>query len=194
MSHFESIDKKSLQRLLKSLMCCSDKESVIKEEFEALMNDKIKLIISGFLITINFAVLGLGSYWAYISTLGYESPAITEQSLRQPASLPAHLNEGPMIYTMDKFVVNLSGQPRRTVRVQVNLDMLSAVSFEEIMDSENRAKARDRIVRLLNEKTFSDLESIQGKLFLKDKIVEEVNKVLKVGLVKDVYFTDFVMN
>jgi len=72
--------------------------------------------------------------------------------------------------------------------------MISAQSFEEIMDSENRAKARDRIVRLLNEKTFSDLESIQGKLFLKDKIVEEVNKVLKVGLVKDVYFTDFVMN
>ena len=111
-----------------------------------------------------------------------------------PASLPEHLNEGPMIYTMDKFVVNLSGQPRRTIRVQVNLDMLSALSFEEIMDSENRAKARDRIVRLLNEKTFTDLESIQGKLFLKDKIVEEVNKVLKVGLVKDVYFTDFVMN
>ncbi len=158
------------------------------------MSAKIKLIISSFLITLNLATLGIGAYWAYISTLGYESPMITEKSLRSPASLPEHLNEGPMIYTMDKFVVNLLGQPKRTIRVQVNLDMLSAQSFEEIMDSENRAKARDRIVRLLNEKTFSDLESIQGKLFLKDKIVEEVNKVLKVGLVKDVYFTDFVMN
>lgn len=158
------------------------------------MNAKIKLIISGLLISLNLGALGLGTYWAYISTLGYESPAITEQSLRAPASLPEHLNQGPMIYTMDKFVVNLSGQPKRTIRVQVNLDMISAQSFEEIMDSENRAKARDRIVRLLNEKTFSDLESIQGKLFLKDKIVEEVNRVLKVGLVKDVYFTDFVMN
>lgn len=158
------------------------------------MNDKLKLIISGFLVTLNLAALGVGSYWAYISTIGYESPVITEKSLRAPASLPEHLTEGPMVYTMDKFVVNLSGQPKRTIRVQVNLDMLSAQSFEEIMDSENRAKARDRIVRLLNEKTFSDLESIQGKLFLKDKIVEEVNKVLKIGLVKDVYFTDFVMN
>jgi flagellar FliL protein len=158
------------------------------------VNAKIKLILSGFLITLNLGVLGLGSYWVYISTIGYESPIITEQSLRAPASLPEHLNLGPMIYTMDKFVVNLAGQPRRSIRVQVNLDMLSALSFEEIMDSENRAKARDRIVRLLNEKTFTDLESIQGKLFLKDKIVEEVNKVLKVGLVKDVYFTDFVMN
>ncbi len=46
------------------------------------MNAKIKLILSGLLITLNLAALGLGSYWAYISTLGYESPVITEQSLR----------------------------------------------------------------------------------------------------------------
>ena len=107
------------------------------------MNAKIKLMISGFLVSLNLAGLGIGSYWAYSATLGYESPMITEESLRSPASLPEHLNEGPMVYTMDKFVVNLSGQPRRTIRVQVNLDMLSAQSFEEIMDSENRAKARD---------------------------------------------------
>jgi flagellar FliL protein len=158
------------------------------------MSSKIKIILTSTLITLNIVFLGLGSYWVYISTIGYESPTITEKKLREPASLPAHLNEGPMIYTMDKFVVNLSGNPKRSIRLQVNLDMISAQSFEEIMDSENRAKARDRIVRLLNDKTFDDLESIQGKLFLKDKIVEEVNRVLKVGLVKDVYFTDFVMN
>jgi flagellar FliL protein len=95
---------------------------------------------------------------------------------------------------MDKIVVNLSGMPKRTIRLQVNLDMIGPESFQEIMDLENRAKARDKIVRVLNEKTFDDLESIQGKLFLKDKIVEEVNKILDKGLVKDVYFTDFVMN
>lgn len=158
------------------------------------MSSKIKPIIASFLVLMNFSVLGVGSYWVYISTIGYESPEITEQSLRSIASLPEHLNEGPMVYTMDKFVVNLSGQPKRTIRIQVNLDMMSAESFEQIMDSENRARARDSIVRILNERTFDELESIQGKLFLKDRIVQEVNRVLKVGLVKDVYFTDFVMN
>ena len=81
-----------------------------------------------------------------------------------------------------------------TIRLQVNLDMISPVAFQEIMDFEYRAKARDKIVRILNEKTFDDLETIQGKLFLKDKIVSEVNQILDRGLVKDVYFTDFVMN
>ncbi len=158
------------------------------------MNALIKKIIVILLVTINMGCLVLGSYWVFMATEGHEVQTITESKLRQPASIQEKFAGAPMIYTMEKFVVNLSGLPKRTIRVQVNLDMIGPESFQEIMDLENRAKARDRIVRVLNEKTFDDLESIQGKLFLKDKIVEEVNKMLDKGLVKDVYFTDFVMN
>lgn len=158
------------------------------------MKALIKKIVVAILITINFSVLGLGSYWVYISTLGYNYPVITEKNLREPASLKEKFGQAPLVYTMDKFVVNLSGLPKRTIQLQVNLDMISPVAFQEIMDFDKRAKARDRIVRILNEKSFDDLETIQGKLFLKDKIVVEVNQILNKGLVKDVYFTDFVMN
>lgn len=158
------------------------------------MKKTLKKIISFTLITLNLSVLGLGTYWVYISTIGYESPNVTEKNLREPASIKEKFAQAPMVYTMDKFVVNLSGLPKRTIRLQVNLDMIGPEAFQEIMDLENRAKARDRIVRILNEKSFDDLETIQGKLFLKDKIVEEVNHILDKGLVKDVYFTDFVMN
>ncbi len=158
------------------------------------MNALIKKIVVAVLVTTNIFCLGLGAYWVFMSTEAYEPQSITELKLRQPASIQEKFAGAPMIYTMDKFVVNLAGLPKRTIRLQVNLDMIGPESFQEIMDLENRAKARDRIVRVLNEKSFDDLESIQGKLFLKDKIVEEVNKLLDKGLVKDVYFTDFVMN
>jgi flagellar protein FliL len=158
------------------------------------MNQTVKKILMIVFITVNFSILGLGTYWVYISTLGYDSPAITEKNLREPASIKEKFAQAPMVYTMDKFVVNLSGLPKRSIRLQVNLDMIGPEAFQEIMDLENRAKARDKIVRILNEKSFDDLETIQGKLFLKDRIVEEVNHVLDKGLVKDVYFTDFVMN
>ncbi len=158
------------------------------------MKEKLQLIMNAMFITFNLSGLGVGSYWVYSATVGYESPYILEETLRKPASLLEEFEKTSNIYTMDKFIVNLSGQPRRTIRLQVNLDMMSARSFTEIMESEKTAKARDSIIRLLNDKTYSDLESIQGKLFLKDKIVEEVNKVLTAGLVKDVYFTDFVIN
>ncbi len=158
------------------------------------MSELIKKTVVSILIATNISVLGLGTYWVYISTVGYDYPKVTEKNLREPASLKEKFGQAPMIYTMDKFTVNLSGTPKRTIRLQVNLDMISPVAFQEIMDFEYRAKARDKIVRILNEKTFDDLETIQGKLFLKDKIVSEVNQILDRGLVKDVYFTDFVMN
>lgn len=157
------------------------------------MKQKLQLIFNSLLILLNFCGLGTGAYWVYSSTIGYESPYIVEETLRKPASLSESIENGLNVYTMDKFLVNLSGQPQRQILLQVNLDMLNAQSFTEIMDSEKTARARDRIIRLLNDKSYSDLETIQGKLFLKDKIVEEVNKVLRVGLVKDVYFTDFVV-
>lgn len=158
------------------------------------MKETVKKILMGLLVVVNVSVLGVGTYWVYISTIGYDFPKVTESSLREPASLKEKFGDIPMIYTMDKFTANLAGVPKRTIRVQVNLDMISPLAFQEIMDFEYRAKARDRIVRILNEKTVDELESIQGKLFLKDKIVSEVNQILNKGLVKDVYFTDFVMN
>lgn len=158
------------------------------------MKVMIKKLVIAFLITTNLSCLFLGAYWVYGATEGHEAQTITESTSRQPASLQEKFAGAPMIYTMDKFIVNLSGLPKRTIRLQVNLDMIGPESFQEIMSLDNRAKARDRIVRVLNEKTFDDLESIQGKLFLKDRIVEEVNRMLDKGLVKDVYFTDFVMN
>ena len=158
------------------------------------MSQKIQLIMNSLLVLLNLSGLGLGTFWVYSATIGYESPYIVEEELRKPASLPTTIESCSNIFTLDKFVVNLNGNPKKTIKVQVNLDMLSAQSFAEVMNPDKTAQARDRIIRILNDKNFSDIETIQGKLFLKDQIVEQVNKVLTVGLVKDVYFTDFVVN
>lgn len=140
-----------------------------------------------------FGVTGGGAYLVYASTLAWHPPEITEEQLeREVASVADEVKE-PFVYTMDKFTVNLDGDPKRTIRIEVNLEMLGQEGFEEVINVENRAKARDRIVRILNEKSFSDLESIQGKLFLKQTIADEVNALLIKGIVKDIYFSEFVV-
>jgi flagellar FliL protein len=153
----------------------------------------------GQILTIVFAVLNLGvvgggAYLAYMGTLGAQTPKITEESLELDLASKADDERfAPYIFTMDKFTVNLGGEPKRTIRIEVSLQMLGKDGFEEIMTPDSRAKARDKIVSVLNEKTFSELESIQGKLFLKDTIAMEVNTVLHEGVVKDVFFSDFVV-
>ena len=143
---------------------------------------------------VNLSVVGVGAYMVYASTIGWAHPKITEEAMAEELSSTAsEADVAPLIYTMDKFTVNLGGEPKRTIRLEVNLQMLGKDGFEEIMEPGNRAKARDRIVKLLNDNSFSNLESIQGKLFLKDKIAFEGNSILTSGVVKDVFFSDFVV-
>jgi flagellar FliL protein len=97
------------------------------------------------------------------------------------------------INKLDKFTVNLAGEPKRSIRIEVNLELLNEKSYEESLDVGNLPRIRDRIVSVLNDKTFSDIESIQGKLFLKERIATEVNSILDEGVVKDVYFSEMVV-
>ena len=154
----------------------------------------ILLILQISFVVVNLSLTGLGAYWVYAATLGWHPPVITEnQEKESNVAKQDNPEAGPLVYTMDKFTVNLDGEPKKTIRLEVNLEMLGKDGFEEVINSDKRAKARDSIVKLLNSKTFNDLESIQGKLFLKDKIALEINSILDKGVVKDVYFSEFVV-
>ncbi len=148
----------------------------------------------GFAI-INLCVLGGGAFLTYKNTIGYKPP-----SVREPATLEALKKEkaeieaqvtGPILYRMEVFNVNLAGTPPKVVRMELSLEMLDQDGFEDIV--KNVSHERDMIVALLNKKEFSELESLQGKLFLKNEIASEINKSLKTGLVKDVFFDKFIV-
>jgi flagellar FliL protein len=154
--------------------------------------DTSKIGLYGFAL-LNLVVLGVGAYMTYAATLGWVRPAV-----REPAAIEAlkasRETEGvreSVLYTMPTFTVNLEGQPRRLIRVALTLEMLDKEGFEEVV--RNSPAARDSIVRILNAKTYDDVETIQGKLFLKDQIAVTLNKYLKDGVVKDVYFSEFLI-
>lgn len=173
----------------------AEKKDEKKDEKKKSVNKKA--IFEMIFAVINLAVIGVGVFLVYKSTLGWKPLSITEEQLaaekKKDDENQVSVDVGPLIYTMDKFTVNLDGEPKRMIRIEVNLEMLSKDGFEEIINSDMRVKARDRVVRILNEKTFSELETIQGKLFLKDKIAMELNGILDKGVVKDIYFSEFVV-
>ncbi len=154
---------------------------------------KASKIMLPLFILVNLGVLGAGSFMTYQATLGWVRP-----SVREPAAIEQLKEEREtegvresVLYTMPTFTVNLEGQPRRIIRVSLTLEMLDKDGFEEVV--RNSPAARDSIVRILNGKTYDDVETIQGKLFLKDQIAVTLNKSLKEGVVKDVYFGDFLV-
>lgn len=141
---------------------------------------------------LNLGVCGSGLYLTYMSTLGYKPPSVRNAELvKQYLDYKTKHENKPVVYTMEKFTVNLDGLPQRVLRLEVNLEMLDEEGFEEIITL--GAEARDEVFRILNGKNYSDLESIQGKLSLKDQMLTALNSKLSRGVVKDVFFSDFVM-
>jgi flagellar FliL protein len=159
---------------------------------EPKKRDLGKLMMPLFAV-LNLAVVGGGAFLTYKSTLAYEPPVLREPAAQ--AELDKKNQEftvtDPVMYTMPGFVVNLAGTPRRLIKVEMTFEMLDKDGFEEIV--RNSPVARDTIVRILNRKSFDDIESIQGKLFLKDQIAVALNQSMKAGVVKDIYFNDFVV-
>ncbi|MGE0526753.1 MAG: flagellar basal body-associated protein FliL [Bdellovibrionales bacterium] len=151
-----------------------------------------KKILTFAFMGVNLAGLGLGAYLVYSATLGVESKSISnEMAERELAAFEESLRGDPVLYTLAPFNTNLEGVPRRLVRVELSLEMMDEEGYEEIITI--TPQARDSIVRILNGKTFSDVETVQGKLHLKNQIVAELNSALKKGVIKNVYFSELVV-
>jgi len=102
-----------------------------------------------------------------------------------------HLTIGPM-YPMAQFVVNLlSESGNRFLKVAVDLE-LSDAKLQPEMD-QKKSLIRDIIIRTFSSKTFEEISTLKGKDKLKDEVLEKINENLSDGQVKNIYFTDFVV-
>lgn len=163
-----------------------------KSESKSSSPSRMGAILSYVFIGLNLVVMAIGSYLVYANSIGYHFKSITEEDEHTKITKErVFRDDEPILYTMESFTINLAGFPRRVIRMTINLEMLDEEGFEEIITL--GARARDTVVKLLNAKTYQDIESIQGKLMLKDEIALELNHSLHKGVIRDIYFSDFVV-
>ncbi|MBN2870872.1 MAG: flagellar basal body-associated protein FliL [Campylobacterales bacterium] len=104
----------------------------------------------------------------------------------------ASLTEVGLMYPLDTFTVNLlSESGRRYLKVEMNLEIEGQELSPEL--DTKKPVFRDIIIRILSSKSLEEISTIKGKEKLKEQIVEELNMRLKDGKVKNVYFTEFVV-
>jgi flagellar FliL protein len=93
---------------------------------------------------------------------------------------------------LDPFVVNVSGTTgTRFAKLGVCLD-LSAPTVAERVKARNGA-IRDAVIMLVTSKTDQDIMSAEGRLQLKDELLGRINSVLGDKTVKNIYFTEVVV-
>lgn len=151
----------------------------------------LKALLPILLVLLNVGGMGAGLYLSYLGTIGTSHEPIGEAEAKDTLYNEEIFEGRPIVYSLDPFTVNLADEEERIVQVQVSLEMIDENGFEEVVSM--GAHARDSMIHILNGKKFSDLQSIQGKLFLKDEITVALNKQLKRSFIKDIYFSRFVL-
>lgn len=95
------------------------------------------------------------------------------------------------IYDLDPFVVNLADHPEiRYLKVTIKLDLSSPKLTGEIESS--MPQIRDSMLILLSSKDFASVRTVEGKMTLREEILQRINHILKGGRVTNAYFTEFV--
>ena len=145
------------------------------------------------LIIINLVVVVLGAGLVYYSHFMIKpeptNQAAEEASLKKEASERSKLEPVPI----KKFVVNLhSGSSRlRYLDLEMNVLTFHADQKELVKNSEHIFK--DVVIQVAAQMEASDLDSMTGKITFESRVKKGVNEKLGQPVVKQIYFSTFVV-
>jgi flagellar FliL protein len=146
----------------------------------------VLLLVGGGLVAY-FLLSGNDAPVANTAQVQTKSMQTTKRSKRSTD----YLTIGPM-YPMSQFIVNLlSENGSRFLKTTIDLEMDKTELSAEL--DKKKPLIRDIIIRTLSSKTFEEVSTMKGKDRLKDEIVNKVNEVLTDGQIKNIFFTDFIV-
>ena len=96
------------------------------------------------------------------------------------------------MFDMDPFVVNLNeAGGKRYLKTKIEIEY---VGDEVRLEMTNRLpQLRDVILLHLSSKTLDEIRTVDGKIELKNALIKRINQVLKQGKIRNLYFTQFVI-
>jgi flagellar FliL protein len=97
----------------------------------------------------------------------------------------------PRIVQRPVVGVPLDAQGTRYLKAAITLELNGKAGADEV--SERLPQLRDAILLHVGNKTFGELNDLQGKLQLREELIAQLNQLLQKGEISKVYFTDFVV-
>jgi len=159
-----------------------EKEEVknAEEEQAPPKKSKLKLII----IAVVVLLIGAGGYIGY-SKFKKGKAATAEAKKEEKVTI---------ICPLKSFVVNLldnRGVGKRYLKVTIQLE----VEKEEhkLLIENHNPQLRDTVLLLLSSQTLKEINTMEGKLELKQALLSRMKLILGDGVVRRIYFTEFVV-
>lgn len=145
----------------------------------------------GLFVGLGVALLLLagGGYFAY--TKFVVSQPTVEESEKTEAAKQRKEAIG-QLFALEPFVVNLADpKGKRYLKVRMELELESTQSMEKA--EKIKPKLRDMVIMMLTSLSFEEVMTPEGKIRIRDELVDRFNQVMKPDRVVQIYFTDFVV-
>ncbi len=151
---------------------------------------KIIIISIAAAVLLLFLIAGAAAVFFLLKGNGEDDKEQSRLEVPVP-ELDKNSNIGPMV-NIDEFIVNIiSAENSHYVKASFTLELNNEVVREEV--ERRMPQIRDSILLLLGNKTYDELQDLQGKKQLKAELTSKINSFLVTGRVKSIYFTQFVV-
>ncbi len=159
-----------------------------------MADDEVKEEKGGKSKMMIFVIVGVVVLVAAVGVAAYLLGARSVQNQEAAAAEVEEVEKeqvGPMVDISD-FIINiLDKNETRYLKASVTLELENEETVAEV--NQRMPQIRDSIILLVGNKTFAELNDLQGKLQLRAEIIARLNKILTKGKVKGIYFTEFVV-
>ncbi len=162
-----------------------EREKDVEEETQP-KKSFLKFIILGVIVI----AVGAGGY------LGWD---LLVKGKKEEAEIPKsrpqiRREETGISYPLESFIVNLmdkAGLGKRYLKVEIILE-IGGEEAKKVVDGQ-KPRLRDTILLLLSSQSFKEINTMEGKLELKQALLSRINQTLGEGIVQRIYFTEFVV-
>ena len=170
-------------------------DEATEEQEEQSGGSRSKLLIFGAVGLV--VLLGAGGA-GYVFLAGADAPAEEGQTAESTGSEDGTSPEGGEataaadFFSIEPFVVNIGdGDRDRFLKLKIDLEVSGAEVSAEL--GQRLPQIKDVMIGLLSSQSFADIRSLEGKDSLREELQTRLNAVVRKGTVRQVFFTEFVV-
>lgn len=147
------------------------------------------------IILLVLVIIALSAWIWYIQTDKKKMAEQKEIKAKAVAEVPGNeaLPREALLFNFEPFFVPLAGSSdeKRFLKIRMTAELSSPALVVEI--KERLLPLRRSLYTLINSKRIDEIDNLKGRVRLKKDIAEKMNILLKTGLVKEIYFSEFII-
>lgn len=152
-------------------------------------NKKLDLIVLALTTAVTAAVLGVFVYTEML----FEKPPTEEKVEKEKLLLFAKKKVNNDNFKVDKVIINLTTEGSRLRFLEIEMFLVPfKVKYNDVFE-QSKAYIVDAIIDVASNMMPEELNSVAGKIILQDRIRRRLNQYYEKDLVKEIFFSRFVV-